>query len=88
MKDDIQPRKHRKIYIFLESIFLEIYIKYLASYVKVGKAGNEGRESGRSGGEGMFVPLQAMNVYKGKPRFRDKTSREFPAPVTVPLGIH
>jgi len=43
--------------------------------VKVDKAGNEGRESRRSGGKGMFVPLRTMNVYKRKPRLWDEMSR-------------
>ena len=56
--------------------------------MKENNAGNEVRESRRSGGKGMFVPLQAMNVYKGKPRLWEEINREFLAPVTVPLGTH
>jgi hypothetical protein len=40
MKDDTEPRKHSRSYIFFESIFLGIYMKY----VKEDKAGNEGCE--------------------------------------------
>ena len=57
-KDDTEPRKHCRSYIFLESIFWGIYIEYLGSFVKEDKAGNEGREKRRSGGKGIFVPLQ------------------------------
>ena len=52
-------------------------------YVKERKAGNEGRESRWSEGKGIFVTLQAMDIYKGKPRLWEMNSK-FLAPVTVP----